>query len=205
MIIRLYDENTNLKDLLKVVEILRDGGVIIYPTDTIYGIGCDITKPKAVERVARIKNVKPEKADFSFIFYDLSNISDYCKPIPNGIFKLMKKNLPGPFTFILNANSNIPKLFRSTKKSIGIRVPQNNIIREIVRELGNPILSTSVRDGDTIAEYTTDPELIHEKYGDLVDLVIDGGFGGNVASTVIDCLGNEPIITRLGKGELIDY
>ena len=205
MIIRLYDENTNLKDLLKVVEILRDGGVIIYPTDTIYGIGCDITKPKAVERVARIKNVKPEKADFSFIFYDLSNISDYCKPIPNSIFKLMKKNLPGPFTFILNANSNIPKLFRSTKKSIGIRVPQNNIIREIVRELGNPILSTSVRDGDTIAEYTTDPELIHEKYGDLVDLVIDGGFGGNVASTVIDCLGNEPIITRLGKGELIDY
>ena len=206
MIIRLYDENTNLKDLLKVVEILRSGGVIIYPTDTIYGIGCDITKPKAVERVARIKNVKPEKADFSFIFYDLSNISDYCKPIPNSIFKLMKKNLPGPFTFILNANSNIPRLFRSTKKSIGIRVPQNNIIREIVRELGNPILSTSVRDGDAaIIEYTTDPELIHEKYGDLVDLVIDGGFGGNVASTVVDCLGNEPIVTRIGKGELIDY
>lgn len=205
MIIRLYDENTNLKDLLKVVEILRDGGVIIYPTDTIYGIGCDITKPKAVERIARIKNVKPEKADFSFIFYDLSNISDYCKPIPNSIFKLMKKNLPGPFTFILNANSNIPKLFRSTKKSIGIRVPQNNIIREIVRELGNPILSTSVRDEDLIVEYTTDPELIHEKYGDLVDLVIDGGFGGNIPSTVIDCIGNEPIITRMGKGELIDY
>ena len=204
MIIRLYDENTNLKDLLKVVEILRDGGVIIYPTDTIYGIGCDITKPKAVERVARIKNVKPEKADFSFIFYDLSNISDYCKPIPNGIFKLMKKNLPGPFTFILNANSNIPKLFRSTKKSIGIRVPQNNIIREIVRELGNPILSTSVRDEDAIIEYTTDPELIHEKYGDLVDLVIDGGFGGNIPSTVVDCLGNEPIVTRLGKGELVE-
>ena len=204
MIIRLYDENPNLKDILKVVEILQNGGVIIYPTDTIYGIGCDITKPKAVERVARIKNVKPEKADFSFIFYDLSNISDYCKPIPNGIFKLMKKNLPGPFTFILNANSNIPKLFRSTKKSIGIRVPQNNIIREIVKELGNPILSTSVRDEDTIIEYTTDPELSHEKYGDLVDLVIDGGFGGNIASTVIDCIGNEPIITRFGKGELID-
>jgi tRNA threonylcarbamoyl adenosine modification protein (Sua5/YciO/YrdC/YwlC family) len=196
MLIRLYDENPNLKDVLKVVEILRDGGVIIYPTDTIYGIGCDITKPKAVERVARIKNVKPEKADFSFIFYDLSNISDYCKPIPNGIFKLMKKNLPGPFTFILSANSNIPKLFRSTKKSIGIRIPQNNIIREIVKELGNPILSTSVHDEDTIIEYTTDPELIHEKYGDLVDLVIDGGFGGNIPSTVIDCIGNEPVITR---------
>ena len=204
MLIRLYDENTNLKDILKVVEILRDGGVIIYPTDTIYGIGCDITKPKAVERVARIKNVKPEKADFSFIFYDLSNISDYCKPIPNGIFKLMKKNLPGPFTFILNANSNIPKLFRSTKKSIGIRIPDNNIIREIVKELGNPILSTSVRDEDAIIEYTTDPELIHEKYGDLVDLVIDGGFGGNIASTVIDCIGSEAIITRYGKGELIE-
>jgi len=204
MIVRLYDENTNLKDLLKVVEILRDGGVIIYPTDTIYGIGCDITKPKAVERIARIKNVKPEKADFSFIFYDLSNISDYCKPIPNGIFKLMKKNLPGPFTFILNANSNIPKLFRSTKKSIGIRIPDNNIIREIVKELGNPILSTSVRDEDAIIEYTTDPELIHEKYGDLVDLVIDGGFGGNIASTVIDCIGSEAIITRYGKGELIE-
>jgi tRNA threonylcarbamoyl adenosine modification protein (Sua5/YciO/YrdC/YwlC family) len=204
MLIRLYDENTNLKDILKVVEILRDGGVIIYPTDTIYGIGCDITKPKAVERVARIKNVKPEKADFSFIFYDLSNISDYCKPIPNGIFKLMKKNLPGPFTFIMNANSNIPKLFRSTKKSIGIRVPDNNIIREIVKELGNPILSTSVRDEDAIIEYTTDPELIHEKYGDLVDLVIDGGFGGNIASTVIDCIGSEAIITRHGKGELIE-
>ena len=204
MLIKLYTENPNAKDVQKVVEILRNGGVVIFPTDTIYGIGCDITKAKAIERVARIKNVKPEKADFSFLFYDLSNISDYCKPISNGIFKLMKKNLPGPFTFILNANSNIPKLFRSTKKSIGIRVPQNNIIREIVRELGNPILSTSVRDEDTILEYTTDPELIHEKFGDLVDCVIDGGFGGNIPSTVIDCIGSEPVITRLGKGELIE-
>jgi tRNA threonylcarbamoyl adenosine modification protein (Sua5/YciO/YrdC/YwlC family) len=204
MLIKLYTENPNAKDVQKVVDILRNGGVVIFPTDTIYGIGCDITKAKAIERVARIKNVKPEKADFSFLFYDLSNISDYCKPISNGIFKLMKKNLPGPFTFILNANSNIPKLFRSTKKSIGIRVPQNNIIREIVRELGNPILSTSVRDEDTILEYTTDPELIHEKFGDLVDCVIDGGFGGNIPSTVIDCIGSEPVITRLGKGELIE-
>ena len=204
MLIRLYDENPNPKDLLKVVEILRDGGVIIFPTDTIYGIGCDITKPKAIERVARIKNVKPEKAALSFLFYDLSNISDYCKPISNNIFKLMKKNLPGPFTFILNANSNIPKLFRSTRKSIGIRIPQNNIIREIVKELGNPILSTSVKDEDTILEYTTDPELIHEKFGDFVDLVIDGGFGGNIPSTVVDCIGNEPVITRQGKGELIE-
>ena len=205
MLIRLYDENPNPKDILKVVEILRDGGVIIFPTDTIYGIGCDITKPKAIERVARIKNVKPEKAALSFIFYDLSNISDYCKPISNNIFKLMKKNLPGPFTFILNANNNIPKLFRSTKKSIGIRIPQNNIIREIVKELGNPILSTSVKDDDAIIEYTTDPELIHEKFGELVDLVIDGGFGGNIPSTIIDCIGSEPVITRQGKGELVDY
>jgi tRNA threonylcarbamoyl adenosine modification protein (Sua5/YciO/YrdC/YwlC family) len=205
MLIRLYDENPNPKDILKVVEILRDGGVIIFPTDTIYGIGCDITKPRAIERVARIKNVKPEKAAFSFLFYDLSNISDYCKPISNSVFKLMKKNLPGPFTFILNANNNIPKLFRSTKKSIGIRIPQNNIIREIVKELGNPLLSTSVKDEDTIIEYTTDPELIHEKFCDFVDLVIDGGFGGNIPSTVIDCIGSEPVITRYGKGELIDH
>ncbi len=204
MLIRLYDENPNERDILKAVEILRDGGVIIFPTDTIYGIGCDITKPKAIERVARIKNIKPEKAPFSFLFYDLSNISDYTKPIPNSIFKLMKKNLPGPFTFILQANSNIPKLFRSTKKSIGIRIPQNNIIREIVKELGNPILSTSVKDDDAIIEYTTDPELIHEKFGDLVDLVIDGGFGGNIPSTIIDCIGSEPVITRQGKGELVE-
>ena len=204
MLIRLYDQNPNERDVLKAVEILRDGGVIIFPTDTIYGIGCDITKPKAIDRVARIKNVKPEKAAFSFLFYDLSNISDYTKPISNSIFKLMKKNLPGPFTFILNANNNIPKLFRSTKKSIGIRVPQNNIIREIIKELGNPILTTSVKDDDSIVEYTTDPELIHEKFGDLVDLVIDGGYGGNIPSTIVDCIGDEPLITRQGKGDLVE-
>ncbi len=203
MLIRLYDENPNLKEILKIVEILRDGGVIIYPTDTIYGIGCDITKSKAVERVARIKKINPEKTALSFIFSDLSHISDYCKPLNNSIFKLLKKNLPGPFTFILDANSNVPKLFKSSKKSLGIRIPNNNIIREIIRELGNPILSTSVHDEDTIIEYTTDPELIHEKFGDLVDLVIDGGYGGNVPSTIVDCTGDEPVITRVGKGELI--
>ena len=203
MLIRLYDENPNLKEILKIVEILRDGGVIIYPTDTIYGIGCDITKPKAVERVARIKNIKPEKTTLSFIFSDLSHISDYCKPLSNSIFKLLKKNLPGPFTFILDANSNVPKLFKSSKRSLGIRIPNNNIIREIIRQLGNPILSTSVHDDDTIIEYTTDPELIHEKFGDLVDLVIDGGYGGNIPSTIVDCTGDEPVITREGKGEFI--
>jgi len=204
MLIRMYNENPKLNYILSIVEILRNDGVIIFPTDTIYGIGCDITKPKAIERVARIKNIKPEKADFSFLFYDLSHISDYCKPIPNPIFKLMKKNLPGPFTFILNANSNIPKLFRSSKKSIGIRVPDNNIIREIIKELGNPILTTSVRDEDQILEYTTDPELIHEKYGDRVDLVVDGGAGGNKPSTVLDCTKGEPLLIREGKGQLIE-
>ena len=204
MLIRLYDENPNLKEVLKIVEILRDGGVIIYPTDTIYGIGCDITKPKAVERVARIKNIKPEKTTLSFIFSDLSHISDYCKPLSNSTFKLLKKNLPGPFTFILDANSNVPKLFKSSKKHLGIRIPNNNIIREIIRELGNPILSTSVHDDDSIIEYTTDPELIYEKFGDLVDLVIDAGYGGNIPSTIVDCTGDEPVITRVGKGELIE-
>ena len=203
MLIRLYDENPNPKEILKIVEILRDGGVIIYPTDTIYGIGCDITKSKAVERVARIKRFNPEKTALSFIFSDLSHISDYCKPLSNSIFKLLKKNLPGPFTFILDANSNVPKLFKSSKKSLGIRIPNNNIIREIIKELGNPILSTSVHDDDTILEYTTDPELIHEKFGDLVDLVIDGGYGGNVPSTIVDCTSDEPVITRVGKGELL--
>jgi tRNA threonylcarbamoyl adenosine modification protein (Sua5/YciO/YrdC/YwlC family) len=204
MLLRLYDDNTNQKELLKVVELLRNGGVVVLPTDTIYGICCDITKPKAIERIAKIKNVKPEKAPFSFIFYDLSNISDYCRPISNNIFKLMKKNLPGPFTFILSANNQIPKLFRSTKSSIGIRIPGNKLIREIVKELGHPILSTSVHDEDDILEYTTDPELIHEKFGDLIDLVVDGGFGGNIPSTVVDCIGNEPLITRYGKGDLIE-
>ena len=205
MLIKLYNENPKFSDILKAVEILRNGGVIIYPTDTIYGIGCDITKPKAVERVARIKNIRPDKPDCSFIFYDLSQISDYCKPIPNSIFKLIKKNLPGPFTFVLNANSNVPKLFKNSKKSIGIRVPDNNIIREIVKELGNPIMSTSVHDDDEIIEYITDPELIHEKYGDQVDLVIDGGFGDNRPSTVLDCTTGEPFLLRIGKGVLKDY
>jgi len=204
MLIRLYNENPKFNDILKAVEILRNGGVIIYPTDTIYGIGCDITKPKAVERVARIKNIRPDKPDCSFIFYDLSQISDYCKPIPNSIFKILKKNLPGPFTFVLNANSNIPKLFKNSKKSIGIRIPDNNIIREIVKELGNPIMSTSVHDDDEITEYITDPELIHEKYVDQVDLVIDGGYGDNRPSTVLDCTTGEPMLLRIGKGVLKD-
>lgn len=202
MLVKLYEENSNSREIQKVVEILRNGGVIVYPTDTIYGVGCDITQAKAVERVARIKGVDVAKSNFSFICSDLGQLSTYAKPIPNPVFKLIKRCLPGPFTFILEANNNVPKYFKGKKKTVGIRVPDNAIVREIVRELGNPILSSSVKDDDEIVEYTTDPELIYEKFGDLVDLVIDGGYGGNIPSTVIDCTNDFPEIIRQGKGEV---
>ncbi len=201
MLVKLFNENPNLREILKIVEVLRKGGLIIYPTDTVYGLGCDITNAKAVEKVARIKGVKVEKNNFSFICSDLSHISDYTKPISSSVFKLMKKNLPGPFTFILDANNNLPKYFK-VKKTVGIRVPDNNIIREIVRELGNPILSTSVYDDDEIIEYTTDPELIHEKYQEIAEIVIDGGFGELIPSTIVDCTGDEITVIREGKGIL---
>jgi len=201
MLVKLFNENPNLREILKIVEVLRKGGLIIYPTDTVYGLGCDITNAKAVEKVARIKNVKVEKNNFSFICSDLSHISDFTKPISNSVFKLMKKNLPGPFTFILEANNNLPKYFKG-KKTVGIRVPDNNIIREIVRELGNPILSTSIHDEDEILEYSTDPELINEKYQDIAEVVIDGGYGEFIPSTIIDCTGEEIVIVREGKGVL---
>jgi tRNA threonylcarbamoyl adenosine modification protein (Sua5/YciO/YrdC/YwlC family) len=201
MLVKLFNENPNLREIIKIVDVLRKGGLIIYPTDTVYGLGCDITNAKAVEKVARIKGVKVEKNSFSFICSDLSHISDYTKPISSSVFKLMKKNLPGPFTFILDANNNLPKYFK-VKKTVGIRVPDNNIIREIVRELGNPILSTSVYDDDEIIEYTTDPELIHEKYHEIADIVIDGGYGELIPSTIVDCTGDEITIVREGKGIL---
>lgn len=201
MLVKLFDENPNLREILKIVEVLRKGGLIIYPTDTVYGLGCDITNARAVEKVARIKGVKVEKNNFSFICSDLSHISDYTKPISSSVFKLMKKNLPGPFTFILDANNNLPKYFKG-KKTVGIRVPNNNIIREIVRELGNPILSTSVHDEDEIIEYITDPELIYEKYQEMAEIVIDGGFGELIPSTIVDCTGDEMVIVREGKGVL---
>lgn len=185
-----------------VVECLNDGGIIIYPTDTVYGLGCDIFKSKAVERIALLKGIKADKANFSFICDDLSQLSDFAKPIPNNIFKLMKNNLPGPYTFILNASSNVPKLIQSKKKTVGIRIPDNNIPIEIVRELGHPIMSSSIHDEDEILEYTTDPELIYEKYNKLVDIVIDGGFGDNEASTVIDCTTDIPQVIREGKGQI---
>ena len=202
MLVRLFNENPNPRDIRKIVEILRNGGLIIYPTDTVYGLGCDITNAKAVEKVARWKGVKVEKSNFSFICSDFSHLSDYTKPIPNHIFKLIKKNLPGPFTFILDANNNVPKYFKGKKKTVGIRIPDNNIIRDIVSELGNPVLSTSMHDEDEILEYTTDPELINEKYGELADVVIDGGFGELIPSTIVDCTQHEIEIIREGKGEL---
>lgn len=205
MLIKIYPDNPNPKAIDQVVQVLKKGGLIIYPTDTVYGLGCDITNQKAIEAICRLKGIKPDKANFSFICYDLSHIADYTKSIDNTVFRVIKKALPGPFTFIFNASHQVPKLLSSNKKTVGIRVPDNDIAREIVRVLGNPILSTSIRDEDDIIEYSTDPELIYEKYKDKVDLVIDGGYGENVASTVVDCTSGDFEIIREGKGDLSAY
>jgi tRNA threonylcarbamoyl adenosine modification protein (Sua5/YciO/YrdC/YwlC family) len=202
MLLRIHPENPSARQIKTVVDCLNDGGVIIFPTDTVYGLGCDIYQTRAIERIARIKGIKKEKANFSFICHDLSHLADYTRPLNNSVYKLMKATLPGPFTFILNANSNVPKIFQSKKKTVGIRVPDNKIPIEIVKELGHPILTTSVYDQDEILEYTTDPELIHEKFRDLVDLVIDGGYGDNQPSTILDCTGEEVYIIREGKGKI---
>lgn len=202
MYIRLYNENPNPRQIREVCDVLREGGVIIYPTDTVYGLGCDIFKPKAVERIAKLKGLKPEKANFSFIVPDLSKLSDYTRPIDNRIFKLMKSYLPGPFTFILPASSRVPKVLENRKKTVGIRIPDNNIILEIARELGHPILTTSIHDNDKIVEYTTDPEIIYENFNNQIDLMVDGGYGGNVPSTIVDCTGEEPVVVRQGLGIL---
>ncbi|WP_338409156.1 L-threonylcarbamoyladenylate synthase [uncultured Flavobacterium sp.] len=199
--IKIYQDNPNEASIKKVVDVLRNGGIIIYPTDTVYGLGCDITNSKALERVARIKGIKLEKADFSFICNDLSHISDYVRQIDTATFKILKRALPGPYTFILPGNNDLPKDFRK-KKTVGIRVPDNNIALQIVAMLGNPIVSTSIHDEDEVIEYSTDPELIYEKWQNKVDLVIDGGYGDNVASTIIDLSGHEPVVIREGKGSL---
>jgi tRNA threonylcarbamoyl adenosine modification protein (Sua5/YciO/YrdC/YwlC family) len=202
MLIKLYEDNPNPRTIQQIAERIRKGEVFIYPTDTVYGIGCDISNKKALERVARIKGIKLEKAHFSVICHDMSHLSDYIKQIDNATFKILKRTLPGPFTFIFNANSSVPKIFNNKKKTIGIRIPDSNIAREIVKELGNPIVSTSLRDDDDILEYTTDPELIFEKYQNEVDFVIDGGYGRNVASTVVDLTSGEPEIIREGMGDI---
>lgn len=198
--IKIYPENPNEKEIEKVVKILRNGGIIIYPTDTVYGLGCDITNSKALERIARIKGIKLDKANFSFVCSDLSNLSDYVKQIDTSTFKILKRSLPGPYTFILPGNNNLPKEFKK-KNTVGIRVPDNNIALDIVRALGNPIVSTSIHDEDEILEYSTDPELIFEKWQNQVDAVIDGGYGDNVASTIVDLSGDEPVLVREGKGD----
>lgn len=201
MLVKIYPDNPNQKEIDRVVKVLQDGGIIIYPTDTVYAMGCDAMNVRAVEQICKMKGINPQKNNLSIICYDLSNISEYAK-VDNMTFKIMKKNLPGPFTFILNTTSSLPKIYKN-KKTVGIRVPDNNIIRELVRNLGNPILTTSIKDDDEVIEYTTDPELIDEKYENTVDLIIDGGYGGIEASTIVDCTSGELEIIRQGKGELI--
>lgn len=203
LLIKIYPENPNEKQLRTVVECLRDGGIVIYPTDTIYGMGCDIFHSKTVDRISTLRGIKPGKSTFSFICSDLSQLSSFARPIDNHIFKVMKANLPGPFTFILDASNNVPRHIQSKRKTVGIRVPDNPVTIELVRMLGNPLMSTSVHDDDEILEYTTDPELIYEKFSDQVDIVIDAGFGGNIPSTVVNCTGGEIEILRQGKGELV--
>jgi len=202
MLIKLYEDNPSGKQISKVVNILKSGGLVILPTDSVYAIACDMNNKKAVENLAKIKGIKLKDADFSFIFGELSCVSQFVKPMKNSTFKIINKNLPGPFTFILEANNNIPNFFRKSKKTIGVRIPDNNIVRTIVRELGNPILSTSVHADDEVREYMTDPSLIHEKYEKIVDIVIDGGYGKIEASTIVDCSSGEIEILREGIEEL---
>lgn len=200
-LLRIYEENPNPKLIKQVVDALRDGALIIYPTDTVYGLGCDITNTAALEKIAQVRGVKLEKANFSFICEDLSNLSDYVRQIDTRTFKILKRCLPGPYTFVLPGNNNLPSVFKK-KKTVGIRIPDNNICKALVAGLGNPIVSTSIRDEDEVIEYTTDPELILEKWNHIVDYVIDGGYGNNIPSTVIDLTSSEPEVIREGKGSI---
>lgn len=203
MLLRINPDKINPDDMDKVVRCLKDGGIMIYPTDSVYALGCDMTNSKAVDRICRIRNMKPEKSNFSFICSDLSHLSDFTTPLPNTVFRIMKKALPGPYTFILEANSKVPKLLKQNKKTVGIRVPDNNICREIVSQLGNPIITTSLHDSeDELLDYFTDAEMIYERYKDMVDLVIDGGFGNIYPTTVIDCSTEEIAVLREGIGDL---
>lgn len=205
MLLRINPTKPNDSEISQVVTCLLDGGIIIYPTDTVYGMGCDINKQRAVERVCKLKNIDPEKANFSFVCSDLSHLSDFTKPISTSTYKLMKKALPGPFTFVLEGNNSVPKLFKSKRKTVGIRIPNNTICLEIVRKLGHPIMSTSVHDDDELLDYTTDPEQIYEKYKNKVDIVIAGGYGNIEPSTVVDCTTDDFEILRQGMGVLEDF
>ena len=202
MFLKLHAENPNPRNVKMIIECLENDGVIIFPTDTIYAIGCSVNSSKALDRIARIKGIKKEKANFSFIFHDLSMLSEYTKPLNNDVFKLMKRNLPGAFTFIVEANNNVPKLFKNNKKTIGIRIPDQPIITNIVRELGCPIITTSILDEDEVSGFMTDPEDINDAYSDKVDIIIDGGYGDKEESTVVDCTDNDIVILREGKGIL---
>jgi tRNA threonylcarbamoyl adenosine modification protein (Sua5/YciO/YrdC/YwlC family) len=202
MLIRLYPENPNQKNIRQIIEVLEDGGIIIYPTDTVYAMGCDIRANNTIEKIARFKGLNPDNPDLSLIFQDMSQLSEYTIIRDNNIFKLLKRNLPGPFTFIVRANNQIPKLFKNKKKTVGIRIPESKIILELVSELGRPIVTTSIHDPDEVIEYTTDPELIYEKYRDFADIIIDGGYGKNEASTIVDCTGDEIQVIRQGLGIL---
>ena len=204
MLLKVHPDNPGERHLKIITECLREGGVIIYPTDTVYGLGCDITKIKAVDRVALIKGIRREKANFSFICYSLSQLADYTRPINNEFYRLMRRTLPGPYTYILNANNKVPHFFQSKKKTVGIRIPDHKVPLEIVEKLGNPIMTTSIHSGDTFIEYPTDPEEIYEKFHNLVDIVIDSGHSGTVPSTVIDCRGSTAVLLREGKGEITD-
>lgn len=202
MLIKIYESNPNTRLLRRVADTLERGGVVIYPTDSVYAIGCDIRCNKAIEKIARFKGFNPARPNMSILFHDLSQLAEYTIIRDNNIFKLIKRNTPGPFTFIVQANNQIPKLFKNKKKTVGIRIPSNKIVLDLIAELGSPLITTSVHDADEIIEYTTDPELIYEKYRDLADIVIDGGYGNNEPSTIIDCTGDEPVIIREGIGVL---
>ena len=202
MFLKLHSENPNPRFIKMIIECLENDGVIIFPTDTIYAIGSSVNSSRGLDKIARIKGIKKEKANFSFIFHDLSMLSEFTRPINNDVFKMMKRNLPGAFTFIVEANNNVPKLFKNNKKTIGIRIPDQPIITNIVRELGCPIITTSIIDEDEISGFMTDPEEINEAYKDKVDIIIDGGYGNKEESTIVDCTDNEIVILREGKGVL---
>lgn len=205
MLLKIHPDNPELRKISMAVDSLKKGGVIIYPTDTVYGLGCDIYNSNAVERICKIKGMNPKKANLSILCSDFSHLSDFTSPIETSIFRVMKKALPGPFTFILKANSNVPKIFKYKKNTVGIRIPESNIAREIVKELGSPIVTTTIHDTDEIIAYTTDPEIIYDRYKNIVDIVIDGGFGNNMPSTIVDCSEGDFEVVRQGLGNLEQY